>query len=203
MGYNWRSAHYFASRGDLGIQKFKSMPMLIVHGDVDLGNPVALDEPVEFAADINAAAVFYGPTGSEPPRQLCVSPSVTVGAPIVDPNTHLPLPGVPSSCPISFATILGASDPCLGTNLANFGTVSCAYLKPSPPSPPPPPPPPHYMVVYHNMDHVNGGLGIKNQFVRFAALNFRRLPGCDGVPVSDPMNAASGYSAPIVCNGFF
>jgi hypothetical protein len=35
MGYNWRSAHYFASRGDLSIQKFKTMPILIFHGDVD------------------------------------------------------------------------------------------------------------------------------------------------------------------------
>jgi hypothetical protein len=33
MGYNWRSAHYFASRGDLSIQKFKTMPILILHGD--------------------------------------------------------------------------------------------------------------------------------------------------------------------------
>lgn len=203
MGYNWRSAHYFASRGDLGIRKFKSMPILILHGDIDAGNPVPLDEPVEFAPDIKAAAVFYGPTGSAPASEPCVAPSVTVGAPIADPNTHLPLPGVQSSCPVSFATILGGTDPCLGANLTNFGTVACMYLKPSPPSPPPPPPPPQYLVVYHNMDHVNGGLGIRNQFVRFAVQNFGRLPGCDGVPVSNPANAASGYSAPISCNGFY
>jgi transposase len=40
MGYNWRSAHYFASRGDLSIQKFKTMPILILHGDIDAGNLV-------------------------------------------------------------------------------------------------------------------------------------------------------------------
>jgi hypothetical protein len=45
MGYNWRSAHYFASRGDLSIQKFETMPILILHGDVETGNPVPLDLP--------------------------------------------------------------------------------------------------------------------------------------------------------------
>ncbi len=42
MGYNWRSAHYFASRGDLSIRKFKTMPILILQGDVDADNPVFL-----------------------------------------------------------------------------------------------------------------------------------------------------------------
>jgi hypothetical protein len=56
------------------------------------------------------------------------------------------------------------------------------------------------MVVYHNMDHVNGGLGIKVQFDRFAEQNFRRKPGCDGIPVS---LATAPYSQPMACNGFF
>jgi hypothetical protein len=197
MGYNWRSAHYFASRGDLDIQKFKSMPILILHGDIDVANPVPLDEPIEFAPDIGAGAVFYGPSGSAPPSEPCVASSVTVGAPIVDPNTHLPLAGVQSSCAVSFLRTTGAGDACLGTSAINFGSASCTVMLP------PPPPPQHYMVVYHNMDHFNGGLGIRNQFVRFAALNFGRLPGCDGVPVSNPANSTTGYSAPIVCNGFY
>ena len=39
----------------------------------------------------------------------------------------------------------------------------------------------HYFVVYHNMNHVNGGLAIKNTFDRFAEQNFDRKPGCDGL----------------------
>ena len=69
MGYNWRSAHYFASHGDLSIQKFKTMPMLIFHGDVDTLalNPVFLDEPAEISADIGATNIFIGPGGASPP----------------------------------------------------------------------------------------------------------------------------------------
>ena len=63
MGYNWRSAHYFASRGDLAIQKFKTMPILILQGDIDTANPVFLDEPAEISADIGATNIFVGPTG--------------------------------------------------------------------------------------------------------------------------------------------
>jgi hypothetical protein len=54
MGYNWRSAHYFASRGDLSIQKFKAMPILILHGNIDASNPVPLEQPAEISADIQA-----------------------------------------------------------------------------------------------------------------------------------------------------
>jgi hypothetical protein len=39
----------------------------------------------------------------------------------------------------------------------------------------------HYMVVYHNMNHTNGGLSIKETFNRFVELNFTRQPGCDGL----------------------
>ena len=38
----------------------------------------------------------------------------------------------------------------------------------------------HYLVVYHNMNHTNGGLAIKETFNRFAEQNFDRQPGCDG-----------------------
>jgi hypothetical protein len=31
------------------------------------------------------------------------------------------------------------------------------------------------------MNHVNGGLAIKNTFDRFAEQNFDRKPGCDGL----------------------
>ncbi len=41
----------------------------------------------------------------------------------------------------------------------------------------------HYMVVYHNMNHVNGGLAIKETFNRFAELNFDRQPGYDGLQI--------------------
>jgi hypothetical protein len=84
MGYNWRSAHYFASLGDLSIQKFKTMPILILHGDIDTANPVPLDEPTEFAPDIiNATEIFYGPNGTAPANEPCIKPPPPVGAPIV------------------------------------------------------------------------------------------------------------------------
>ena len=41
----------------------------------------------------------------------------------------------------------------------------------------------HYFVVYHNMNHVNGGPAIKETFNRFAELGFDRQPGCDGLEV--------------------
>ncbi len=199
MGYNWRSAHYFASRGDLGIQKFKTMPILILHGDIDLGNPVLLDEPLEFAPDINATEIFYGPNSSALTSERCIKPPPPVGAAIVDPNTHEPLSGVPASCSVAFATVTGTTDPCIGANLTAFGTATPCTVMLLPLSPQQL----HYLVVYHNMDHVNGGLGIKYQFDRFAEQNFDRKPGCDGVPVSDSNSAPTGYSEPIACNGFF
>ena len=74
MGYNWRSAHYFASRGDFSIQKFKTMPILILQGDIDTANPVFLDEPAEIAADIGATSIFVGPNGLAPPTgEPCIA----------------------------------------------------------------------------------------------------------------------------------
>jgi len=39
----------------------------------------------------------------------------------------------------------------------------------------------HNLIVYHNMNHTNGGLAIKETFNRFVELYFRRQPGCDGL----------------------
>jgi hypothetical protein len=204
MGYNWRSAHYFASRGDLSIRKFNSMPILILHGDIDspyasfpLFNPVPLDEPLELAPDINSTKIFVGPNGfpvcttpgTAPNQATCIpisQPCITgtVGVPIVDPTTHQPLPGVPSSCPVNFTLIVpGNSTSCLGTGPANFGSVPCDSI--------PLPEVGSSLVVYHNMSHVNGGLGIQNQFNGFVEQNFGKQPGCDGVPTS---------TGPIACN---
>jgi hypothetical protein len=192
MGYNWRSAHYFASRGDLGIRKFAAMPILILHGDIDAGNPVPLDEPAELAADIAAADIFYGPSSDAPANQACIAPPT--GAPVVDPTTHEPLSGVPSSCMVPFQ-IIDNGDPCLTASPLTFAPVQCkVILLPLTQSQQ------HYLVVYHNMDHVNGGLGIKVQFDRFAEQNFRRKPGCDGVSVSTP---TSPFFGPMACNGFY
>ncbi|MGA9007030.1 MAG: hypothetical protein WB495_09065 [Xanthobacteraceae bacterium] len=191
MGYNWRSAHYFASRGDLSIRKFATMPILILHGDIDAANPVPLDEPAELAADITAADIFYGPDGSAPANQPCITPPT--GAPIVDPTTHMPLSGVPSSCMVPFTT-MDDGDPCLTGSPLTFAPTPCkVILLPQPLWQQ------HYLVVYHNMDHFNGGLGIKTQFDRFAEQNFRRKPGCDGIPLS---KATPPYSTPILCNGY-
>jgi hypothetical protein len=174
------------------------MPILILHGDIDNPyanlpfNPVALDEPVEFAPDINATEFFVGPSGfpscpSTVPNQAnCIPTSETcitgtVGAPIVDPTTHEPLPGVPSSCPVNFTLMVPG--PCLGGGPGTFGPNACEAF---------PLQGLHSLVVYHNMSHVNGGLGIQNQFNSFVQQNFgNTMPGCDGVPTS---------SGPIPCN---
>ena len=73
MGYNWRSAHYFASRGDLSIQKFKD------DADPDPAGrhryrQSGTDEPAEIAADIGATSIFVGPNGLAPPTGEPASP---------------------------------------------------------------------------------------------------------------------------------
>lgn len=182
MGYNFRSAHYFAARGDLKIQKFKTMPILIFHGDVDtvtVGgttalNPVFLDEPTELAADIGATNIFVGPGGRPlpPTSQPCTAGVAGAPAPFANPAQ----PPV-ASCPVTF-TAIDTADPCLSpTPLGIFGL--CKYL-PIPLSPNQH----HYFVVYHNMNHINGGLAIKETFNRFAEQNFLRQPGCDGLQVN-------------------
>lgn len=168
MGYNWRSAHYFASRGDLSIQKFKTMPILILHGDIDAGNPVFLDEPPEIAADIGATDIYVGPNGLTPPSgEPCIAGPV--GAPLpasmMAPN---------ATCPISF-TLQDTGDPCVSGSVPAIMPL-CKVVKI-----PLTPQQLHYLVVYYNMDHTNGGLAIKETFNRFAEENFRRQPGCDGL----------------------
>ena len=186
MGYNWRSAHYFASRGDLNIQKFKTMPILIFHGDVDtinVGgatqlNPVFLDEPAELAADIGATNIFVGPGGavSPPTQEPCVAGAV--GAPFPDPNNQPPT----TSCPITF-TPMDTGDPCLSPSPAGFFNKNCLVLPLPLPAAPGEPRQQHYFVVYHNMNHINGGPALKETFNRFAELGFDRQPGCDGLEI--------------------
>jgi hypothetical protein len=177
MGYHWRSAHYFASRGDLSIQKFKTMPILILHGDVDTSNPVPLDQPAEISADIGATNIFVGPTGVSPPSsQPCIDGPV--GAPL--PST---LTAPNKSCPISF-TLMNTGDPCVNGSTPPLELGLCKVLL-LPLTPPPGQPQQlHYLVVYHNMNHTNGGLAIKETFNRFAEQNFDRQPGCDGLQIN-------------------
>jgi hypothetical protein len=177
MGYNWRSAHYFASRGDLAIQKFNTMPILILHGDIDTANPVPLAQPAEISADIGATNIFVGPTAASPPSsQPCIDgpAGAALPSPLTAPN---------KSCPIAF-TPMNAGDPCVGGSTPPPGLGLCKVL-PLPLTPPPGQPPQlHYLVVYHNMNHTNGGLAIKETFNRFAELNFDRQPGCDGLQIN-------------------
>ena len=177
MGYNWRSAHYFASRGDLGIQKFMTMPILILHGDVDTSNPVPLDQAAEISADIGATNIFVGPTGVSPPSsQPCIDGPV--GAPL--PPT---LTAPDKSCPITF-TPMNTGDPCVNGSTPPLELGLCKVLL-LPLTPPPGQPQQlHYLVVYHNMNHTNGGLAIKETFNRFAEQNFDRQPGCDGLQIN-------------------
>jgi hypothetical protein len=177
MGYNWRSAHYFASRGDLSIQKFKTMPILILHGDIDAGNPVPLNQPAEISADIQATNIFVGPNGVSPPSSLpCIDGPV--GAPL--PPT---LTAPNKSRPISF-TLMNTGDPCVNGSapLLELGLCKVLLLPLTPP--PGQPQQLHYLVVYHNTNHTNGGLAIKENFNRFAEQNFDRQPGCDGLQIN-------------------
>ena len=172
MGYNWRSAHYFAARGDLSIQKFKAMPILIFHGDVDndvLGyNPVPLNQPALIAADIRATNIFVGPTGMAAPTSVsCIS--VPAGAPVAA------LAGPDTTCPISL-TLMDTGDPCVANGMP-FPTLCAALPLPLPSQPQQQ----HYFVVYHNMDHVDGGFAIKSTFNSFVLHNFGRVAGCDGL----------------------
>lgn len=186
MGYNWRSAHYFASRGDLSVRKFKTMPILIFHGDVDTTvangvtelNPVFLDEPAELAADIGATNIFVGPGGSVAPPTIEPCIAGPVGAPFPDANN----PPATVSCPIAF-TPMNTGDPCLSASPTGPFSKNCLVL-PLPLTPAPGQSQQHhYFVVYHNMNHVNGGPAIKETFNRFAELGFDRQPGCDGLEV--------------------
>jgi dienelactone hydrolase len=169
MGYNWRSAHYFASRGDLSIQKFKTMPILIFHGDVDMGNPVFFDEAAEIADDIGGTNIFVGTSGViAPTSYACITG--TIGAPI---------PASTISCPIAFTTV-NLKSSCLTPTL-----ISGQLVLPACSAVPLTPPQPHYMVVFHNMDHINGGLAIKATFDTFVMQTFGKQPGCDGL-AADP-----------------
>jgi hypothetical protein len=168
-----------AARGDLSIQKFETMPILILHGDVDTGNPVPLDQAAAILADIGATNIFVGPTGVSPPSsQPCIDGPV--GAPLP------PMLTAPNkSCPISF-TLMNTGDPCVngGTPSLEFGLCKVLLLPLAPPPPPGQPQQLHYLVVYHNMNHTNGGLAIKETFNRFAEQNFDRQPGCDGLQIN-------------------
>lgn len=182
MLYNWRSAHYFASRGDLSIQKFKTMPIMIFHGDVDSGNPVWLDEAVEMAADIGATDIYVGATGfSLPPNEPCILDATGgAGEPIVDSTTTHALLAQVTTCPISFK-LMDAGDPCESGGPTMLRDTQCKGL-PLPLTPPPGQAQQlRYLVVYHGMDHFNGGLAIENTFDNFAQQNFGKTPGCDGV----------------------
>jgi hypothetical protein len=174
MGYNWRSAHYFAARGDLSIQKFKTMPILILHGDVDTDNPVFLDEPVELASDINATNIFVGPSGVSPlSSQPCMGSPV--GAPIADSTTV-----APATCPVSYNP-MDTNDSCVTGSTVPVELNECGALTLQPA----PGKPPHYFVVYHNMNHTNGGLAFKKTFNAFVKNKFGVDAGCDGVELVD------------------
>jgi hypothetical protein len=176
MGYNWRSAHYFAAHGDLAIRKFATMPILILQGDIDAFNPVPLAQPAEISADIGATNIFVGPAGVSPPSsEPCIDGPV--GAPL--PAT---LAAPNKSCPISF-TLMNTGDPCVSgsTPPPLLGLCKVVMLPLTPPSGQPQQL--HYLVVYHNMNHTNGGLAIKETFNRFAEQNFMRQPGCDGLEI--------------------
>jgi hypothetical protein len=78
---------------------------------------------------------------------------------------------------------MDTGDPCLSPSPTGFFSKICLVLKlPLPPAPGQPQQQ-HYFVVYHNMNHINGGPAIKETFNRFAELGFDRQPGCDGLEI--------------------
>jgi hypothetical protein len=101
-----------------------------------------------------------------------------VGAPL--PPT---LTAPNKSCPISF-TLMNTGDPCVNGSTPPLELGLCKVLMlPLTPSPGQAQQL-HYLVVYHNMNHTNGGLAIKETFNRFAEQNFDRQPGCDGLQIN-------------------
>jgi hypothetical protein len=175
MGYNWRSAHYFAAHGDLAVRKFSTMPILILQGDIDTANPVPLAEPAEIAADIGATNIFVGPSGITPPAgEPCISGPA--GAPV----DTLTAPN--ASCPISWVP-MNTGDACVTGATVPLGMPLCTVVMLPLTPPPGQPQQHHYLVAWHNMNHTNGGLAIKETFNRFAEQNFDRQPGCDGLEI--------------------
>ncbi len=177
MGYNWRSPYYFVWSGDLRpLLRIKTMPILILHGDSDTGNPVFLDEAEEMARGLTDTAIAsFGPVAN-PHGGDCIEGDA--GAPIpagvTGPNasctfiTGIIYPDIPANNPDHKA----CTDP------ENEFLVRCA---PVPLLPNTPQGPPHYMVLFHNMGHVNGGLMIKETFNGFVENIFHTKPGCDGL----------------------
>ena len=182
MAYNWRSAHYFASHGDLAIQRFTSMPILILHGDVDVEpasptdpsplNPTPFAQAAEMSADIGATNLFVGPGGSVSP------PS---GAACIDGPEGAPLPATLTApnkvCPISF-TPIDTGDPCMTTAIPGHCKAIALPLPGQQQQQ-------HYLVVFHNMDHLFGGFAIRNTLDAFVLHNFGTPSGCDG---AEPCN---------------
>jgi hypothetical protein len=80
-----------------------------------------------------------------------------------------------ASCPISF-TLMDTGDPCVANGIP-FPTVCAALHLPLAGQPQQQ----HYFVVYHNMNHIDGGFAIKNTLNGFIEHNFSRQPGCDGL----------------------
>jgi len=184
MGYNWRSAHYFAAHGDLSIQNFKAMPILILHGDNEIdvdpithavsGNPTPLAQAALISPDIGATNIFVGAAASAPTSEPCISgiAGAALASSLTGPN---------ASCAISF-TAMDTSDTC--TNGALWFLTQCAVITLPLTPPPGQPVQQHYLVVYHNMNHINGGLGIRITFNGWVEHNFSRQPGCDGLVIN-------------------
>jgi hypothetical protein len=129
-----------------------------------------LRQPALIAADIGATNIFVGPSNVAAPTSFpCIGGPIGAALPasLAAPN---------ATCPISF-TPMDTNDPCTTTIPPGLcGTLSLP-LAPAQGEPQQQ----HYFVVYHNMDHVDGGLAIKNTFDNFVQKNFGSNPGCDGL----------------------
>jgi hypothetical protein len=79
---------------------------------------------------------------------------------------------------------MNTGDPCVNGSAPPLELGLCKVLLLPLMPPPGQPQQLHYLVVYHNMYHTNGGLAIKENFNRFAEQNFDRQPGCDGLQIN-------------------
>ena len=79
---------------------------------------------------------------------------------------------------------MNTGDPCVNGSTPPLELGLCKVLLLPLLPPPGQPQQLHYLVVYHNMNHTNGGLAIKETFNRFAEQNFDRQPGCDGLQIN-------------------
>ena len=163
-GYNWRSAHYFASRSDLGIQKFKydADPDPAWRQEIDIASTPRPTARIRAQSHLARPA---GPDLQRYRRDQYFRWSTGVAAPTSEPCAPgapgAPLPASPPRRAVRLVHPDGYERSLRANGLA-YPTGCARSLPPLPGHRQQ-----HYLVVYHNMNHINGGLAIKTTFGSF------------------------------------